>query len=306
MTKTLDDHLKKVRKSVERLKGKSADIDSCYLSDDEIFRMGMTTFRIPAAKEPDALLVDVGGSIFWVPIYMEVLGYQKVVMLCRPGGGKTTVFDMESIGLEKGFTFEVLHCDAELTKYPVKDGQASCVVSCELLEHLVGDPMNLISESNRILKNNGFFCLTTPNVISKINLAKLALGLHPFGWSVFTGTYADRHNREYTPFEVKRMFEDGGFAVDHLQTFTVKKNQSFPLKVLGNVLSMPGVLTGKVAMGMREPHMLILGRKTGTVRQRYPKYLYQLNGASKVHFKIPQSIIDEKLEEERRAYSEIN
>lgn len=306
MTTSLDEHFKKVLKTVGRFKNISSEIDRCYLSDDEICRMAITTFRIPKAKEHNSLLVDVGGSIFWVPIYMELLEYQKVIILCRPGGGKTTIFDVQSLGLAKGFTFQVLHCDAELTKYPLRDGEASCVVSCELLEHLVGDPMNLISESNRILRSNGFFCLTTPNVISKINLAKIALGLHPFGWSVFTGTYADRHNREYTPFEVKHMFEDGGFAVDHLQTFTVKKNQSLILNVLGNVLSVPGVLTRKVSMGMRASHMLILGKKTGSVLQRYPKYLYQLNGANKVHFKIPQSIIDEKLEEERKTQPEVN
>jgi len=31
-------------------------------------------------------------------------------------------------------------------------------VSFELIEHLAGDPMHVIAESNRILKNNGYFC----------------------------------------------------------------------------------------------------------------------------------------------------
>jgi SAM-dependent methyltransferase len=278
---------------VNRFKGKLASIDS-YLTDDEIIRMARTISKIPLSKGPNDLLVDVGGSIFWVPLYKEILGYRKVIILCYPNGGHTTVFDREEVGIGKGFNFEVLDCDAEVNKYPLDSGQASCVVSFELIEHLAGDPMNLISESNRILKDNGYFCLTTPNVISKTNLAKLALGLHPFGWSVFTDTYADRHNREYTPFEIKKMFEDGGFEMDLLQTFTNKKNQSFTLNLLGNFLSFPGFLVGKVPLGMRENHMLILGKKNGAVRKRYPEYLYKLYGKSKVNFKLAQGIIDEK------------
>ncbi len=87
--------------------------------------------------------------------------------------------------------------------------------------------MNVISESNRILKDKGILCLTTSNVISKMGLEKIALGLHPFGWSVFADTYADRHNRKYAPFEMQKMFEDGGFEIEHLQTFTNGRNLSF-------------------------------------------------------------------------------
>lgn len=289
--KHFEHHIKTVRKIVRRFKGKTASIDS-RLNDAEILRMAETTFKIPLAKDPNALLVDVGGSIFWVPIYTEILGYQKVIILCRPGGGQTAVFDRKEVGLGKSVHFEVLDCDAEWSKYPIDNGQASCVVSLELLEHFAGDPMHLISESNRILKDNEFFCLTTPNVISKANLANLALGLHPFGWSVFTDSYADRHNREYTPFEVREILEDGGFEIDLLETFSPRKIQSFRLKLLGNLLSFPGFLLGKVPLGMREGHMLVRGKKVGPVRQRYPKYLYDLYGSRKVHFKIPRTTIE--------------
>ena len=46
--------------------------------------------------------------------------------------------------------------------------------------------------------------LTTPNVLYYQNLANFWFGGHPFGWSVYTDSYADRHNREYTPLEVKK------------------------------------------------------------------------------------------------------
>ena len=167
--------------------------------------MAYTASEIPAANGSENFLVDIGGSVFWLPIYIEILGYKKVVFLCRRGGGQTRVFDKDAIVIGKDFSFETLDCDAELDKYPIDNDLASCVVSFEILEHFAGDPMNLVSESNRILKKNGIFCMTTPNVISRLNLAKIALGRHPFRWSVFTDSCADRHNREYTPSEVRNL-----------------------------------------------------------------------------------------------------
>ncbi len=282
--KDFEQYIEPVRKVVKRFRGKLDHVDS-FLTDDEIVRMARTISKIPLAKGPDEVLTDVGGTIFWVPIYMEILGYRKVVILCCPNGGYTGAFDREEVGIPQGFELEVIDCDAEKNQYPLGSRQVSCVVCFELIEHMAGDPMNVISESNRILKDNGILCLTTPNVISKMGLAKIALGLHPFGWSVFTDTYADRHNREYTPFEMQKMFEDGGFEIEHLQTFTNGRNQSFPLRLLGNLLSIPGFLAGKVPLGMREGHMLVLGKKIGGVQERYPKYLYDLFGKSQVHFK---------------------
>ena len=293
---------KTVQRTVNRFKGKTASLDS-RLSDREIFRMVRTASMIPIAKENKTLLVDVGGSIFWVPIYMELLGYKKVIILNRPGGGQTLEFNKDEIDIGKDFNFEILECDAELSKYPIDSGQASCVVCFELLEHFAGDPMNCISESNRILRDNGNFLLTTPNVIKKENLAKIAFGRHPSGWSVFTDSFSDRHNREYTPFEVKKLLEGGGFEINLLQTFTNRNNQSlrlksFLLRLFGTLLSLPAFLTGLVPLGMREGHILVRAKKIGPVLHRYPGFMYEMFGANKVNFKIPLNLINEQLKEE--------
>ena len=98
---------KTVQKSVNRFKGKTASIDS-RLTDREIFRMVRNASLIPIAKEHKTLLVDVGGSVVWLPIYKEILGYKKVIILCRPGGGQTRVFDKDEIGTGKDFNVEIL------------------------------------------------------------------------------------------------------------------------------------------------------------------------------------------------------
>jgi hypothetical protein len=36
---------------------------------------------IPISNGPEARLVDIGGTVFWLPIYTELLGYKEVIML---------------------------------------------------------------------------------------------------------------------------------------------------------------------------------------------------------------------------------
>ena len=280
---TLDIKVQAVQKLVSRFKGKSARINN-LLDDNEILRIALTASMIPIADGPEAQLVDIGGTVFWLPIYSELLGYKELVILGRPGGSFINEFNKEEIG--KDFNVEIIDCDAELNKYPLNDAKTSCVVCFELLEHFAGDPMNLIAESNRILKDNGFFCLTTPNVLSKLNLAAFALGRHPYSWSMFTDSFADRHNREYTPFEVRRLLEAGGFEISQLQTFTPGNKGRLILRLFGYLLSCPAYLARIVPLKMRNKLIFVLAKKAGPVLDRYPAFLYDLLDAGKVHFKI--------------------
>ena len=111
------------------------------------------------------------------------------------------------------------------------------------------------------------------------------------------------HNREYTPFEVRKLLEAGGFEIDLLQTITNSKNQSLILRNLllrlfGNLLSSPAFLAGRVPLGMRGGSINVRAKKIGPVLDRYPDFLYELYGASKVDFKIPLKLIHKKLKEE--------
>jgi hypothetical protein len=121
--------------------------------------------------------------------------------------------------------------------------------------------------------------------------------MHPF-FSVFSDSFADRHNREYTPFEVRKLLEAGGFEIDLLQTISNSKNQSLLLRLFGNLLSFPAFLAGRVPLGMRKDSIHVRAKKIGPVLHRYPDFLYELYGASKVDFKIPLTLIHKKLKEE--------
>ena len=53
------------------------------------------------------------------------------------------------------FVADTVEADAELDVYPMASESIECVVCFQVLEHLAGDPMHLIAESNRILKKGG-------------------------------------------------------------------------------------------------------------------------------------------------------
>lgn len=280
-----------VKKILQRFKNKSVSTDK-FLTDNEIYRITKIASKLPVAVGNKSI-VDIGGTVFWIPIYSELLDYKEVIILCRPGAGHTRDFTIEEITGSKDIKVEIIDCDAELSKYPVEDNKIACVVSFELLEHLAGDPMNLFSESNRILQNNGYLCLTTPNVISNRNLAKIALGMHPYSWSKFTDSYADRHNREYTPFEVRELFHLSGFEIQELLTFDLRKRiylrnkKDFILMLYGSILAFPGFLFNRVSYKMRNPFIFVKAKKVRHLKERYPSFLYEMYGRNKVQFKIP-------------------
>jgi SAM-dependent methyltransferase len=253
-----------------------------FLSPAELRRMAATVSLIPRAEFPGAHLIDIGGTIFWLPLYLD-LGYTHITVIARPEGAWFEQFDI--LGRDRDFTLNISETDAELDPYPFDSGSVQCVVCFALLEHFAGDPMHCIAETNRILAPGGSLCLSTPNVINYCNVANMLLGAHPFGWSAFTDSYADRHNREYTPFEVRWLLEAGGFAVEELSTVTHAK-QDWKYRALGLIFCAPLALAGYVSLAFRESVIMARARQVGSVKERYPAFLYDLFGQSSVKLKV--------------------
>jgi SAM-dependent methyltransferase len=253
------------------------ELRGTLLTDSELRRMPATVGLIPRAERPGARLIDIGASIFWLPLYLY-LGYRHITAVVRPGHGN---FDEFQVSWKEGFKLDIVEANAELDTYPIDSESANCVVCFDLLEHFAGDPMHCIAESNRILAAGGLLCLTTPNVLCHQNVLKILLGKHPSSWSVYTCNFADRHNWEYTPFEVQCMLDAGGFAVQRVSTVTYK-DRSWRRRLIGRILCVPSALAGRVSFALRGELMLACGRKAGPVKTRYPEFLYNLYGRSAV------------------------
>ena len=240
--------------------------------DAHLTRLEKTLGIIPPGGPEDRIL-EMGIYFQITPSLRKRLGYGEV-RGCYFGPAGTV--EHRVVTAEGGEVFEcdVDLFDAERTIFPYPDGHFSAVLCCELIEHLGHDPMHLMAEVNRILKPGGHVVLTTPNLISLRSVSAVLLGYHPGLFSSYLrpdrGTPVDeRHHREYTPIEVHLLLEDSGFEVALLETGPFRDAPRPELAWVTHMLERYGLSTD-----LRGEGIYAVGRKTGTLRQRYPSWLY--------------------------------
>ncbi len=168
--------------------------------------------------------------------------------------------------------FDFIRVNVERDRFPFDDESFDVVLCCELIEHLAEDPMHMLAEINRVLKWDGRVIITTPNIVSGHSVQAMLRGQSPYVFGHYNREnlyygLGDRHNREYTPEEVKVVLESGGFEV--LDLFTRDSwNQPEPelLKFLASTF---------VPLEMRGDNIFAVGRKVSSHIERYPEQLYQ-------------------------------
>src|SRR5262249_13042853 len=103
--------------------------------------------------------------------------------------------------------------------FPVASESIDLAIFTEVLEHLTLDPMRTLGELNRIIKPGGYLLLSTRNCTSLRSVVNASRGKHPYQWAPYSKEgHTDRHNREYTPSEVRSALEAAGFRVERLLT----------------------------------------------------------------------------------------
>ena len=127
----------------------------------------------------------------------------------------------ETINLPK---INILNIDND--SLPYKDDQFSLIIMSEVIEHLTDDPVNILSEIYRVLKPEGYFLLTTPNVLRIQNIVSLLIGKNIYfdldqlkNSSQKLGTIYFRHNREYSSDELSTLLKSSGFSKNTIKYF---------------------------------------------------------------------------------------
>jgi SAM-dependent methyltransferase len=170
----------------------------------------------------------------------------------------------------KTMDFQIDHFDVEKDFFPYPSANFLTVVCGEMLEHLTRDPMHMMEEIHRIVRAGGYLVLTTPNVASMRSAAAVLQGYHPMAFHHYMKDPNEtRHAREYTPLEVKALFENSGFEVILLETGPFREELHPELVWMEHVLD-----KYMLPREHRGEGIYAVGRKVGPVRERYPDWLY--------------------------------
>jgi SAM-dependent methyltransferase len=102
--------------------------------------------------------------------------------------------------------------DVEAEPFPHGDGTFDLVLFCEVIEHLVADPVHAVREIHRVLEPGGRLVLTTPNVARADNVVLLVQQRNIYDPYSRHGRHG-RHNREYSAEELFDLLEGNGFEV---------------------------------------------------------------------------------------------
>jgi SAM-dependent methyltransferase len=115
------------------------------------------------------------------------------------------------------------HFNLEESSFPYEDSSFEVVMFCEIIEHLLMNPVHTLKEIRRVLKPGGLLVVTTPNVARLNNVLAMADGLSIYDPYSGFGPYG-RHNREFSMHELVQLLKFSGFEPE--TTFTADAHRA--------------------------------------------------------------------------------
>jgi SAM-dependent methyltransferase len=158
----------------------------------------------------------------------------------------------------------------EADRFPYETSEFDLVLFCEIIEHLLMDPLATLREIHRVLKPGGSLVLTTPNVSRLENVVAMIDGVNIYDPYSGFGPYG-RHNREFNRHELHRLLDFAGYDVDYSFTADGYPESRTPLlRRLDQVAPL---------VGFRHPdlgeYLFVRARATRAPRDKFPSFLYR-------------------------------
>ena len=227
----------------------------------------------PATPGAHNRLLEMGCYLQITPALRRFLGYQEI-RGCYFGKAGRSDHKVAYSAIGERFSCYIDLFDAEKDQFPYPDEFFDTVLCCELVEHLSQDPMHMMAEINRVLKPGGYLVLSTPNITGARAVQAVLHGWHPGLFHTYVvpkpGRAVDaRHNRDYTPGNVRVLFERSGLGLVQLQTGWLSEQDAARYAEVDQLLDRWGF-----SRDLRGDIIYAVGRKVGPVQQRYPIELY--------------------------------
>jgi SAM-dependent methyltransferase len=172
-------------------------------------------------------------------------------------------------GKKVSIKLESSHFNIEEENFPFKDAEFDVVLFCEIIEHLLMNPVAVLKEIKRILKPNGALILTTPNVSRLENVTKMISGTNIYDPYSGYGPYG-RHNREYNQHELYLLLDYMGFSLDAMFTADVHPNQASHYSSVSKLA--PLLRHRELGLGQ---YIFMRALNTGKAGAKKPAFLYR-------------------------------
>jgi SAM-dependent methyltransferase len=163
--------------------------------------------------EGSGRLLEIGAAPFCMTLLLLARCRHRVEVVNY--GSPGTIW-LSSATLGEHYEIPCAGINVECEPFPYPDAHFDVVLCAEVIEHLTFCPSWMLYEIHRILRPGGTLVLTTPNAMRLFyryaNARNIFHGLHiadPFSGY---GPYG-RHNREFTPGELRLLIEGTGFTV---------------------------------------------------------------------------------------------
>jgi len=180
--------------------------------NDAFYRFIKTVQMIPSSEA--GKLLEIGGNPYFISILLkEFRKYDWQGVNFFSTNEKTLEQKVVNEKYNAEYLFKTKLFNVEFVKFPYEDETFDMVLFCEVIEHLIENPIHALSEIHRILKPNGTLVLTTPNVARASNIKRLQNGENIYDPYSHYGVYG-RHNREYTMNELLEILNNIGFSVN--------------------------------------------------------------------------------------------
>ena len=165
------------------------------------------------------------------------------------------------------FAFD--HFNIESQPFPYADASFDLVLFCEIIEHLLIDPVAVLAEIRRVLKPGSYLILTTPNVSRLENVTRMIAGANLYDPYSGYGPYG-RHNREYNKHELHLLLTYAGFIPEIMFSADVNENNANAYSPISDIQHL--VRFREFDLGQ---YIFIRAKRSDTAHSLRPDFLYR-------------------------------